>query len=151
MAMQHGKPRFQQHLGRTNRPLTLTLDCFQSFQKAANVYQNAAQFRPDSFQRTLHPYPACKGDIGQFSHAACPIMPARPGLDIPARRNGRHERPPREISAQALARTEFILRNKGAAIGVPAPIKHGKWGFRRIDLHLFARLYLVCLTDRGGG
>ncbi len=33
MAMQHGKPRFQQHLGRTNRPLTLTLDCFQSFQK----------------------------------------------------------------------------------------------------------------------
>lgn len=60
MAMQHGKPRFQQHLGRTNRPLTLTLDCFQSFQKAANVYQNAAQFRPDSFQRTLHPYPGAR-------------------------------------------------------------------------------------------
>ncbi len=75
MPVQRGQPHLEQHLGRTNGPLPLMFHGFKPFQEAADIDQNAVQFRPDCFQCPLNADTAGQRDIGEISHAPDPLRP----------------------------------------------------------------------------
>ena len=57
----------QHNFARASRPSTLTLDVLKTFQEAANVEQQACEFRTERVKRVMHPLPRRNHCVGKHA------------------------------------------------------------------------------------
>lgn len=66
----------QHNFSRASRPGTLTLDVFKAFEEAANVKQQACEFRTERVKRVMHPLPRRNHCVGKHTSSFASAAPA---------------------------------------------------------------------------
>ena len=134
MAREPVERELQHDLGRARRPGAFALDVFQALEEAADVEQQAGEFRADRIERLMHALARRDHGLGE-SAGALAAGAAAAGRDRarPVRGGARHQMGAGEIRAQPFAGLQLMRRDQGAAVAATAAREPGQRAFRLVD------------------
>src|SRR6185437_5555555 len=111
------KRELQNDFGRARRPGPLAFDILETFEKTADIKQQAAEFGTGCVERLMHALARGDHGLGEACSAiAAGAAASRRYRARPIRRRARHHMSAGEIGAQSLAGLKLMRFDQGAPI-----------------------------------
>ena len=133
MPRQPLEAELQHDLGRALRPGAVALDVHETFEKAADVPQQAGKFRAGRVERKMQALARRDHDVGREGCALAAAAAVGGERACPVGGRARHQIGACEIGAQALAGLQLMRFDERAAVAAATAREPGKWAFGFVD------------------